>query len=52
MAKTSVVIIFYNEAWCTLMRTVFSILETTPKILLKEIILVDDVSTYGGYYSH
>ena len=35
---------FHNEAWCSLLRTVYSVLETTPKILLKEIILVDDKS--------
>ncbi|XP_034357474.1 polypeptide N-acetylgalactosaminyltransferase 12 [Arvicanthis niloticus] len=44
LPKTSVVIAFYNEAWSTLLRTVYSVLETSPDILLEEVILVDDYS--------
>ncbi|KAG5842642.1 hypothetical protein ANANG_G00179780 [Anguilla anguilla] len=44
LPTTSVVIAFYNEAWSTLLRTIHSVLEATPAVLLKEIILIDDYS--------
>nr|XP_057903605.1 polypeptide N-acetylgalactosaminyltransferase 12-like isoform X2 [Doryrhamphus excisus] len=44
LPTTSVVIAFYNEARSTLLRTVHSVLETSPDILLKELVLVDDYS--------
>ena len=43
----SVVIIFYNEAWSPVLRTVFSVVNRSPPSMLKEVLLVDDASTNG-----
>lgn len=43
---TSVIMVFHNEPFTMIMRSVFAVLKRTPPHLLGEIILVDDCSTY------
>lgn len=44
LPKTSVIIVFHNEGFSVLMRTVHSVIDRSPKHILHEIILVDDYS--------
>uniref|UniRef100_A0A2M3Z8T0 Polypeptide N-acetylgalactosaminyltransferase n=1 Tax=Anopheles braziliensis TaxID=58242 RepID=A0A2M3Z8T0_9DIPT len=45
LPSSSIVIVFYNEAWSVLLRTVHSVLDRTPSELIEEILLIDDCST-------
>lgn len=47
LPKASVIIIFHNEAWSMILRTMHSVLDRSPSELLEEIILVDDCSDRG-----
>uniref|UniRef100_A0A3Q2XK60 Polypeptide N-acetylgalactosaminyltransferase 15-like n=1 Tax=Hippocampus comes TaxID=109280 RepID=A0A3Q2XK60_HIPCM len=47
LPSASVVICFHDEAWSTLLRTLHSVLNTTPRSFLLELLLVDDLSTHG-----
>ncbi|XP_032822177.1 polypeptide N-acetylgalactosaminyltransferase 3-like isoform X2 [Petromyzon marinus] len=51
LPTTSVIVVFHNEAWSTLLRTVYSVLHTAPALLLVELLLVDDASTEGECFS-
>lgn len=45
LPTTSVIIIYFNEPYSVLIRTVHSVLNTSPPSILKEVILVDDGSS-------
>ncbi|XP_075412988.1 N-acetylgalactosaminyltransferase 7 isoform X1 [Tenrec ecaudatus] len=44
LLTSSVVVVFHNEGWSTLMRTVHSVIKRTPRKYLAEIVLIDDFS--------
>jgi len=50
LPNASVVIIFTNEAWTPLLRTVHSVFNRSPPKLLHEIILLDDASDRGEVF--
>lgn len=48
LPSLGVVLIYLNEALSIIKRALRSIIDRTPKHLLKEIIMVDDNSSNGG----
>lgn len=44
LPSASVIIIFTNEAWSPLIRTIWSVINRSPAKYLKEIVLIDDFS--------
>ncbi|KAK6180861.1 hypothetical protein SNE40_008837 [Patella caerulea] len=44
LPTASVILVFHNEGWSTLVRTVHSVINTTPSHLLHEVVMVDDFS--------
>nr|XP_015201277.1 PREDICTED: N-acetylgalactosaminyltransferase 7 isoform X2 [Lepisosteus oculatus] len=44
LLTASIIIVFHNEGWSTLMRTVHSVIKRTPRRYLAEIVMIDDFS--------
>ncbi|CAF0779155.1 unnamed protein product [Adineta steineri] len=44
LPTASVILVFYDEGWSVLLRTVHSVINTSPPELLKEVVLIDDGS--------
>lgn len=44
LPTASVILVFHNEGWSTLVRTVHSVIDTSPPHLLHEVVMVDDFS--------
>ena len=51
LPTASVILVFYDEGFSVLLRTVHSAINTSPKELLKEVIMIDDGSSDGTLVS-
>ena len=51
LPKASVILVFHNEGWSTLFRTVNSVLNRSPPQFLEEVLLVDDKSELTHLHS-
>ena len=49
LPTASVIFIFKNERWSSILRSVYSVVNRSPRHLLKEVILVDDLSDIGEF---
>ena len=49
LPNASVIIIFHNEAWTPLLRTVHSVINRSPPQHLHEVVLLDDFSDRGKF---
>ena len=47
MVDVSVILVFHNEGWSTLMRTVHSVINMSPPEMLAEVVMIDDHSSKG-----
>ncbi|XP_072320413.1 N-acetylgalactosaminyltransferase 7 isoform X2 [Eucyclogobius newberryi] len=52
LLTSGVIIVFHNEGWSTLMRTVHSVIKRTPRRYLAEIVLIDDFSNKEHLKEH
>ena len=47
LPTASVIIVFHNEGFSSLVRTIHSVINTSPPQLLHEVVMVDDFSNKG-----